>query len=184
MEAARNTPNGAARILRTPVASNAELPFGRLIFQSTILNRRLDMKKTLIVGAALALAPIFALAADDTKKGAAHPSTSSSMSQDSQFQALDKNKDGYLSQDELKGHSNMPSFSTLDKDGDGKISAQEWSDHQKGAAGAAGPAGTPGAAGSSMAPPSSSSPSTGTPSPASPSTSSPSTSPSTGGTKK
>ena len=131
------------------------------------------MKRTLIVGVALAFAPLFALAADDTKKGAA-PSTSSSMSQDSQFQALDKNKDGYLSQDELQGQSNLPSFSTLDKDGDGKISAQEWADHQKGAAGAAGPAGTPGAAGSSMAPPSTSSPST----------SSPSSSPSTGGTKK
>jgi hypothetical protein len=183
MEALRNAREAAARILRRPVTSNAELPFGRLIFQSTILNRRLDMKKTLIVGVALALAPIFALAADDTKKGAAHPSTSSSMSQNDQFQALDKNKDGYLSQDELKGQSNMPSFSTLDKDGDGKISAQEWADHQKGAAGAAGPAGTPGAAGSSMAP-SSSSPSTGTPSPASPSTSSSSSSPSTGGTKK
>jgi hypothetical protein len=154
-----------------------------LIFQPTIFNRRLDMKRTLIVGAALALAPIFALAADDTRKGAAHPSTSSSMSQNDQFQALDKNKDGYLSQDELKGKSNLPSFSTLDKDGDGKISAQEWADHQKGAAGAAGPVGTPGAAGSNMAP-SSSSPSTGTPSTASPSTSSPSSSPSTGGTKK
>jgi EF hand domain-containing protein len=123
------------------------------------------MKRTLIVGVALALAPVFALAADDTKKGAATPSTSSSLSQNDQFQALDKNHDGYLSQDELKGHSSMPSFSTLDKDGDGKISAQEWADHQKGAAGAAGPAGTPGAAGSSMAPSTaspSSSPSTAT----------------------
>src|SRR5262245_26695632 len=145
MERGRNARRTTARILRRPVTSNAELPFGRLIFQSTILNRRLDMKRTLIVGVALALAPVFSLAADDTKKSAATPGTS--MAQNDQFQALDKNKDGYLSQDELKGQSNAPSLSTLDKDGDGKISAQEWADHQKGAAGAAGPAGTPGAAG-------------------------------------
>ena len=59
------------------------------------------MKKTLIVGVALALAPVFALAADDTKKSAATPSTSSSMSKNDQFQTLDKNKDGYLSRDEF-----------------------------------------------------------------------------------
>ena len=124
------------------------------------------MKRTLIAGFALALLPAFALAADDAKK-AAKPTTV--MSQSDSFQALDKNKDGYLSQDELKGQ-NIP-FSTLDKDGDGKISSQEWADHQKGAAGPAGPTGTPGAAGG-MSTPSGVTPAT----PASPSSSSPSTS--------
>ena len=131
------------------------------------------MKKSLIAGVALALLPAFALAAGDTNK-AAKPTTG--MSQSDSFQALDKNKDGYLSQDELKDQ-NIP-FSTLDKDGDGKISSQEWADHQKGAAGPAGPTGTPGAAGG-MSTPSGAAPAT----PGSPSTSSPSTS-SPSGTKK
>ena len=131
------------------------------------------MKKTLIVGVALALAPIFALAADDTKKSGASTSPSAS-SQNDQFHALDKNKDGYLSQDELKaGGQGMPSFSTLDKDGDGKISAQEWADHQKGAAGPSGPTGAAGTPGTSS---SSSTPSTSSPSSSAPSSSMPSSS--------
>jgi hypothetical protein len=105
------------------------------------------MKRTLIAGVALVVAPAFAFAADDTKKTADKPGMTSQIDQ---FRALDKNHDGYLSQDELKGQ-NVP-FATLDKDGDGKISAQEWADHQKGAAGPTGPAGTPGAAGTSGAP--------------------------------
>ena len=131
------------------------------------------IKKMLLTGVAVALLPVFALAADDSKK-AAKPTTI--MSQSDSFQALDKNKDGYLSQDELKGQ-NIP-FSTLDKDGDGKISAQEWADHQKGAAGPAGPAGAPGAPGG-MSTPSDATPATpaspiSAPTSSSPSMSSPS----------
>jgi hypothetical protein len=166
------------------VTSNAEPPFGRLI-QSTILNRRLDMKRTLIVGVALALAPAFALAAGDKKDKSAASGASMTTAQ-ADFSTLDKNKDGNLSQDELKGQSGV-TFSTVDKDGDGKISAQEWSDHQKGAAGPAGPAGTPGAAGTSSGTGSSmSGSSTSTPSSSStaPSTTPPASSSSTDTTKK
>ena len=140
------------------------------------------MKKTLIVGVALALAPAFALAADDTKKSAG---TSTTMGDSTSFQALDKNKDGHLSQDELKGQGNVQ-FSTLDKDGDGKVTEKEWSDRQKGAAGPAGPTGAAGAAGStsgSSATPSAT-PGTSSPSSATPSTSTPSASPSTSGNTK
>jgi hypothetical protein len=121
------------------------------------------MNKTLIVGVALALAPAFALAAGDKK---ADKSAGSSMTTaQADFSTLDKNKDGNLSQDELKGQSGV-TFATVDKDGDGKISAQEWSAHQKGAAGPAGPTGAPGAAGTSSgaASPSMSGSSTSTPS--------------------
>ena len=129
------------------------------------------IKRMLLAGVAFALVPAFALAADDAKK-AAKPTTI--MSQSDSFQALDKNKDGYLSQDELKGQ-NIP-FSTLDKDGDGKISAQDWADHQKGAAGPAGPTGAPGAPGGTSTP-SGASPATPASPNMAPSTSSPSTTP-------
>jgi hypothetical protein len=126
-----------------------------------------DMRKTLMVAVALALAPAFALAGDDKKKADTKATASPIMTaQSDQFRALDKNNDGSLSQDELKAQTNAPPFATLDKDGDGKISAQEWADHQKGAAGPAGPAGSPGAAGAT---------------PASPGGATPSTAPSTGG---
>ena len=125
------------------------------------------MKRTLIIGVAFALAPAFALAADNTKKMGDRPA--SSLSSPNDFRALDKNRDGFLSQDELKAQ-NLP-FATLDKDGDGKISAQEWADHQKGAAGPTGPAGAPGAAGTSSPP----SVSSGTPPTSSDTTSTPST---------
>ena len=128
------------------------------------------MKRTLIVGVAFALAPAFALAADNTKKMGDRPA--SSLSSPSDFRALDKNGDGFLSQDELKAQ-NLP-FSTLDKDGDGKISAQEWADRHKGAAGPAGPAGASGAAGMSS-PPSMSTPSTSSDTTSTPSTTLPST---------
>ena len=134
------------------------------------------MKRTLIVGVALVLAPAFALAGGD-KKTDKSTSSGSIMTSQADFATLDKNKDGSLSQDELKGQSGVQ-FSTLDKDGDGKISAQEWADHQKGAAGPAGPTGAPGAAGTSSgaaSPSMSGSGSTSTPSSsASPSTSTPS----------
>jgi hypothetical protein len=136
------------------------------------------MKKTLIVGVAIALAPAFALAADKTKKMGDKPASSLSGSSD-QFRALDRNRDGFLSQDEWKGQ-NLP-FSTLDKNGDGKISAQEFEDHHKGAAGPAGPAGIPGEVGKSHTQ------STGSPSSSAPSTSPPSSnapSPTPGETKK
>ena len=142
------------------------------------------MKRTLIVGVALVLAPAFALAGGDKKADKA-TSSGSIMTSQADFATLDKNKDGNLSQDELKGQAGVQ-FSTLDKDGDGKISSQEWSDHQKGAAGPAGPTGAPGAAGTSSgaATPSmsggASSGSTGTPS----STTSPGSTPSSSDSTK
>jgi len=47
---------------------------------------------------------------------------------------LDKNKDGYLSRDELKGDASLSSrFSEMDKDNDGRISKEEFNAASSGA---------------------------------------------------
>src|SRR5258706_15851599 len=81
------------------------------------------MKRTLIVGAALVIAPALAFAADDTKKSGDKPSSGMSIQSDP-----------------------LPA---LEKDEAGKASAQEKASPKakKGAEGAAGPAGPAGAAG-------------------------------------
>ena len=94
------------------------------------------MNRTLIVGVALVLAPAFALAAGDKKTDKSAATGSSTTTAQADFATLDKNEDGFLSQDELKGQSGVQ-FSTLDKDGEGKISPQEWAAYQKGGARAA-----------------------------------------------
>ena len=61
--------------------------------------------------------------------GAGGTSSSSSASWDK----LDKNKDGYLSREELKGDTSMSGrFSEMDKDNDGRISKDEFSAHSSG----------------------------------------------------
>ena len=41
------------------------------------------------------------------------------------FQSLDKNKDGFLSKEEVKGTPHDKEFATLDKNHDGKLSREE-----------------------------------------------------------
>ena len=41
------------------------------------------------------------------------------------FQSLDKNKDGFLSKDEVKGTPHDKEFTTLDKNHDGKLTREE-----------------------------------------------------------
>jgi hypothetical protein len=41
------------------------------------------------------------------------------------FQALDKNKDGFVSREEAKGTPHDKDFAALDKNGDGKLSREE-----------------------------------------------------------
>jgi hypothetical protein len=117
-----------------PVASNAELSFGRLIHPPSV-NRRPDMKRTLIVGVALALAPALSLAADDTKKKADSPGSGTSI-QSEPLPALDK---------------------------DAEKKAAEKAGQKKGAAGPAGPAGSAGAPGASNGTSSSTSPDSSAP---------------------
>ena len=80
--------------------------------------------KTLIaaaVAAAFAL-PLAATAADDkASSGASKPDGGA----EAMFKALDKNKDGFMSREEVKGTPHDKDFTTLDKNGDGKLSREE-----------------------------------------------------------
>jgi hypothetical protein len=86
--------------------------------------------------------PLSAGAAGDKASGPS--ATGSSAAQT--FDAMDKNKDGSLSRDELKGSAQERDFAKLDKNNDGKLSRQEHGGSAIGATG--GSAGSSGAAGS------------------------------------
>ena len=80
-----------------------------------------------VIAAAFAF-PLAALAA-----GSDTSSTTQSMSSangndggaEAMFKALDKNGDGFLSKDEVKGTPHEAEFAQLDKNGDGKLSREE-----------------------------------------------------------
>ena len=80
--------------------------------------------KTLLasaVAAAFAL-PLAATAADDkASAGATKPDGGA----EAMFKALDKNNDGFMSREEVKGTPHDKDFSKLDKNGDGKLSREE-----------------------------------------------------------
>jgi Ca2+-binding EF-hand superfamily protein len=91
--------------------------------------------KTLIaaaVAAAFAL-PFSASAAGDkadkaassSDKSAASGATKSDGGAEAMFKSLDKNKDGFMSKEEVKGTPHDKDFSSLDKNKDGKLSRQE-----------------------------------------------------------
>lgn len=76
---------------------------------------------------ALAIAAGFALTtqAADKDKNASAAAGSSNSGAEKMFQALDKNKDGWVSREEAKGTPHDKDFATLDKNNDGKLSRQE-----------------------------------------------------------
>ena len=83
--------------------------------------------KTLI---SIAIAGAFAtsLAQADDKKassGASGDSAKQNAGAEKMFQALDKNKDGFLSREEVQGTPHAKDFDTLDKDRDGKLTREE-----------------------------------------------------------
>jgi hypothetical protein len=50
----------------------------------------------------------------------------------SQFNHLDVDRDGWLSESELTAHPQpLPAFADLDQDRDGKLSSAEWNDREK-----------------------------------------------------
>lgn len=88
-------------------------------------------RRTLI---AISVAAVFALpltvhAGGDKAKsadtGASASQGASSSGAEKMFQALDKNKDGFISREEAKGTPHDNDFATLDKNRDGKLTREE-----------------------------------------------------------
>ena len=78
-----------------------------------------------------------------SSSAAAGASQTGNAGADNMFNALDKNKDGFLSRDEVKGTPHDKDFTTLDKDKDGKLTPEEHAsakEHQKDKAAAGGSA--------------------------------------------
>lgn len=90
-------------------------------------------KTLMAVAVAAAFAfPLAASAGGDKKadQGASQPSAAATQGKadggaEAMFASLDKNKDGFLSKDEVKGTPHDKDFSTLDKNHDGKLSREE-----------------------------------------------------------
>ena len=83
--------------------------------------------------------PLTATAADDKASSGA---TKADGGAEAMFKALDKNNDGFMSRDEVKGTPHDKDFTTLDKNGDGKLSRQEHAaapEHAQAASGANAP---------------------------------------------
>jgi len=106
---------------------------------------------------AIAVAGAFALpltvhaGGDKASQGASGGSGAEKM-----FQALDKNKDGFVTRAEAKGTPHDKDFTSLDKDNDGKLSRQEHAaapEHagEKAASGSTSGGGSSGAASSGAA---------------------------------
>jgi len=82
-----------------------------------------------VAAAALFAAPFATYAAGDDASPASGSSASQGKSSDNgaeaMFKSLDKDSDGYLSREEVKGTPHDKEFTQLDKDGDGKLSREE-----------------------------------------------------------
>jgi hypothetical protein len=107
------------------------------------------MKKTF--GALVVAAFVVPLSVGAASDKASSTSSDTSGAQ-KMFQELDKNKDGFLSKDEVKGSPHEKEFVTLDKNNDGKLSREEHAaapDHagDKAATGATGGAASSGGTG-------------------------------------
>ena len=104
----------------------------------------------ILMTAAIAAAFAFPLGASAADDKAASAGASNDGGAEAMFKGLDKNKDGSLTREEVKGSAHDKDFSSLDKDGDGKLSRQEHAEapeHKSSAAGASG--GSPSGSGSS-----------------------------------
>lgn len=79
------------------------------------------MNTKLLIAASVAAALAVPLSAG----AAGEKSSSGDSGAEKMFKSLDKNKDGYLSKDEVKGTPHEKEFATLDKNRDGKLSREE-----------------------------------------------------------
>src|SRR5262245_16963116 len=95
----------------------------------------MGMRLKTLIAAAIAAAfawPLAAGAQDKSSGGtsaggdkASAGATKDDGGAEAMFKALDKDKDGYLSKEEVKGTPHDKDFAKLDKNGDGKLSREE-----------------------------------------------------------
>lgn len=84
-------------------------------------------RRTLIavsIAAAFAL-PLTVQAGGDKQSASGAAAGASQSGAEKMFQALDKNKDGFITREEAKGTPHDKDFAKLDKNNDGKLSRQE-----------------------------------------------------------
>jgi hypothetical protein len=82
------------------------------------------MKSLIAAAVAATLAfPFAATAADKAPSGTV--SSPGASGAESMFKSLDKNNDGFISRDEVKGTPHDKDFAALDKNNDGKLSREE-----------------------------------------------------------
>ncbi|HWI15964.1 MAG TPA: EF-hand domain-containing protein [Burkholderiales bacterium] len=79
------------------------------------------MRMTYLIAASAALA----LAMPFTARAAGDKTAADNVGAEKMFKSLDKNNDGSLSRDEVKGTPHDKDFATLDKNHDGKLSRDE-----------------------------------------------------------
>ena len=94
--------------------------------------------KTLIAAAISTAFAASAFAADD-KASSGSSAARENVGAEKMFQALDKDRDGYLTREEAQGTPHAKDFDTLDKNHDGKLSREEHAaapEHQSGSTGA------------------------------------------------
>ena len=80
-------------------------------------------RKTLIAAVITAALPLAAYAGGD--KASSGGASKSDGGAEAMFSSLDKNKDGFMSRDEVKGTPHDKDFAKLDKNKDGKLSREE-----------------------------------------------------------
>lgn len=85
----------------------------------------MNVKTLLATAIVAAFATSLAQAADDKASSAGAPASSGASGAEKMFTALDKNKDGFLSREEVQGTPHAKDFDMLDKNSDGKLSPEE-----------------------------------------------------------
>lgn len=92
----------------------------------------MQMMRSLVFGVGL-MAGVMAVAQDPDPSPTAAPRTAEPIADGgSEFNHLDVDRDGWLSESELKVHPQpLPLFTDLDQDADGKVSTAEWADRAK-----------------------------------------------------
>ena len=83
------------------------------------------MNLKILIAVAVSAAFAGGALADDKKASSGGSKASGASGAEQMFKSLDKDKDGYLSKEEVTGSPHAKDFDQLDKNADGKLSRQE-----------------------------------------------------------